>query len=448
MLTRQHRWVPLAIVVHCALLVVGCRSTSAPRHPNVLLIVADALRADHLSAYGYPRPTSPNFDALAATGVLYLQAHTTTSWTNPSVASLFTGQRPRVLRAGAPEYIAADATTLAEAFHTAGYRTGAMVGNLFLAPEAGFAQGFDDYVPAAPWMRGPTEVVKQPAERLNALARAWLHTAPAGDARPWFLYVHYMDPHWPYEPPPETAQPFWRSADTPMATAMRPLNKKLREHDSDLTAREIEQSIDLYDGAIAHFDAHVAALLAELKQSGQLANTIVCITADHGEEFGDHGGFRHARTLYEEMLHVPLLIIGAGAVARVDRLVQTTQIGRTLLDAAGVPAAGFAGGSLDAEHAADSDGAWLAELAPWAGAIHQQALLRGSDKLIVTADAQRLLFNLREDPGERQNRSAEHPELVVQLGELLGQVAAHRQEPTNPPDPGLRERMRALGYDF
>src|SRR5512140_1904152 len=116
---RLARWLPLAVVMHGVLLAVGCRPTSVPRHPNVLLIVADALRADHLGAYGYGRPTSPNFDKLAAAGVLYLQAHATTSWTNPSVAALFTGQRPRVLRAGAPEYIAADATTLAEAFHTA-----------------------------------------------------------------------------------------------------------------------------------------------------------------------------------------------------------------------------------------------------------------------------------------------------------------------------------------
>jgi len=436
---------PVSIAVALVVSILGCRGAPPSSPPNVLLVVVDALRADHLGAYGYSRPTSPNFDALARAGVLYTRAHAPTSWTNPSVAALFSGERPRVLEPGAAQYIPAEVTTLAEAFQAAGYRTGAVVGNLFLAPDLGFAQGFDDYTPAAPWVHGIDDAAKQPAERLNALGLTWLETAVRDPSRPWFLYVHYMDPHWPYVPPLETARRFWRAGDIDVAAAMQPLNRRVRQ-EATLSATEVAQSVDLYDGAIAHFDAQLGELLAALRQRGALAHTVVCVTADHGEEFADHGGFRHARTLYEEVLHIPLAIAGSGRVARVDTPVQNAQIGATLLALAGVSASGFAGRGLDS---GDVPAALLAELTPWAGAVHRQALLRGDDKLIVTVDGRRLLFDLRADPGEAHDVAAARPRLVDELGAALAGSAASRPSgvPATP-NAAVRERMRALGYDF
>jgi arylsulfatase A-like enzyme len=427
----------------------ACRS-AAP--PNVLLIVVDTLRADHLGAYGYTRPTSSVFDTLATRGTLFLRAHSTTSWTDPAVESLLTGEWPRVLQPGATEYIAAGAPTLAGAFRSGGYRTGAIIANPFLAPQHGFAQGFDDYRPISGWAAGLGEISKSPAEEVNARALEWLEHAPPGAARPWFLYLHYMDPHWPYTPPADTARQFWRSADTDPSADMMPLNRKLRERGAELSDAEVSRSVDLYDAAVAHFDAELGNLMKALGRRGDLSRTWICITADHGEEFGDHGGFRHARTLYEEVLHIPLLILppDGGRGQRGDRLVQITQIGRTLLDAAGVAPGQFPGSALEAvSGSAREPDVFMAGLAPWPGGVHRRAVLRGHDKLIVTADEQHLLFDLASDPGEQHSTSAVRPETVAELERVVARsAAAGPQQPALTPEPGLRERMRALGYDF
>jgi arylsulfatase A-like enzyme len=433
----------------CFLWFSACRS--APPPPNVLLIVVDTLRADHLGAYGYTRPTSSVFDTLATRGTLFLRAHSTTSWTDPAVESLLTGEWPRVLQPGASAYIAPGAPTLAAAFRSGGYRTGAIVANPFLAPQHGFAQGFDDYRPVSEWAAGVGEISKSPAEEVNARALEWLDHAPPGAARPWFLYLHYMDPHWPYTPPLDTARQFWRSDDTDPSADMMPLNRKLRERGAELSDAEVSRSVDLYDAAIAHFDAQLGNLMKALGRRGDLSRTWICITADHGEEFGDHGGFRHARTLYEEVLHIPLLILppDGGHGRRGDRLVQITQIGRTLLDAAGVAAGQFPGRALELPPgSAREPDILMAGLAPWRDGVHRRAVLRGQDKLIVTADEQRLLFDLARDPGEQHSTTAVRAETVAELERAGARPATASAEPVLTPEPGLRERMRALGYDF
>jgi len=426
---------------------VACRPSGPAAHPNVLIILVDTLRADHLGAYGYHRPTSPTFDALAARGTLFTRTYSTTSWTNPAVASLFTGGRPLVLEPGAREYIPPAATTLAGAFLSAGYRTAAVVGNAFLTSPQGFARGFQDYMLAGPPGNGWREVVKQPAERLNVMALDWLRRAPK--TTPWLLYVHYMEPHWPYEPPPDLAQRFWQTAAVKVADVMAPLNKKLREHGADLTPAETNQAIDLYDAAIASFDARLAELLSALEGDGQLSNTIVCITADHGEEFADHGRFRHARTLYEEVVHIPLLFVGPGVRHEaVDVTVQNTSIGRSLMDLAGNTAGAFPGVSLFPVVSPQTM-PLLLELAPWVEAVHHQALVWQDQKLIVSAAGERFLFDLKTDPTEKQTLAQTRPELTAQLTQLLAQamtVTAERAAPSI--DTSAKERMRALGYDF
>jgi len=445
----------LRLVATSALVaVVGCRASAPQPPPNVVLIVADALRADHLGAYGYDRPTSPAFDAAAARGVLFTRVWSTTSWTNPAVESLFTGEFPRVLQPGAATFIAPHARTLAMAFHERGYRTAAIVASPVIPPDLGFGQGFDDYVGVSGWVRGWSQRPKEPGERVNAAARKWLAPSATRGAPPWFLYLHYMDTHSPYEPPIDTAQRFWRSDGSALPAAYSELNKKIYQRPPNLSPDETRQSADLYDAAVAHLDFQIADLLRTLDAAGQLSHTVICIVADHGEELGDHGGFLHARTLYQEVLHIPLLIIrpGKAPAQRIERPVQITDVGRTLLDAAGLHDSAFPGHSLlDESTPAVAAAPLFAELmlAPFTDTLHQYALVRDHHKLIITATGQQLLFDLERDPGEQHSEAGDHPGLVAQLAQTVTQLATpHQPQPVAQPDAATRERLRELGYTF
>jgi len=416
---------------------------------NVLIVLVDALRADHLGAYGYGRATSPSFDALAKRGTLFTRAHSVTSWTNPAVESLFTGQFPSVLQPGAPRFIAPDVQTLARTFRAQGYRTGAIVASPVLPPALGFAAGFDSYIGVSGWQQDMAPHPKEPAERVNEAARAWLAQAPT--SAPWFLYLHYMDTHWPYTPPLDTTRRFWRAPDNGLAEAVSALNAQVRQWVADVPADAAQPMADLYDAAIAHFDAQLGQLLGAWESEGRLSNTVICIVADHGEELGDHGGARHARTLYEEVLRIPLLIVTPDMAqpTHVDRLVQITDVGRTLLFAAGIDTP-FPGQAL-LRSAAAAETASFAELMPGflSGAIHQYALLDGPSKLILPPAGPPLLFDLQRDPGETHNDAPDHQPLVAQLSRAVGRRAMPRQpDALPPPDPATRERLRALGYDY
>jgi arylsulfatase A-like enzyme len=443
----------VALAAGLALGLPGCSRTAPAPRPNVLLIVVDALRADHLGAYGYARPTSPVFDAMANRATLFTRAHSTTSWTNPAVESLFTGEHPRILEPGAAQFILPNTRTLAAAFRDAGYRTGAIIANPVLPPDLGLAQGFETYLPVSGWVHGWSQRPKESAEAVNDAATGWLRET-SQPARPWLLYLHYMDTHWPYTPPAAEAQRFWRSTNADVQPAMPVVNERVGRRQGALSPDEARQAADLYDAAIAHFDAQLGQLIAAMETAGQLANTTICITADHGEELGDHGGVQHARTLYEEVLHIPLLVISPRAVRgeRVDRLVQLTDVGRTLLDLAGLSAVDFPGRSLLGRNqkTAPADSVF-AELRPGflTGALHQYALLQGTLKLIVTADQRSLLFDLGQDPAEQHEQPASQSPLPHQLQARLAALANTRpQQPVNTPDAVTRERLRALGYEF
>jgi len=430
----------------------GCSRDPPAQRPNVLLIVIDALRADHLGVYGYARPTSPTLEGVARHATLFVRAHSATSWTNPSVESLFTGEHPRILKPGAAQFIPPDTRTLAAAFLEGGYRTGAIIANPVLAPSIGMAQGFEAYLPVSGWVQGWSKRPKEPAELVNDAAVHWLRDAPQ-PSRPWFLYLHYMDTHWPYTPPVTTAQRFWRSGEADIPAMMQAVNARVGERQGGLTADEARQATDLYDAAIAHVDAQLGQLFATLETAGQLANTIICITADHGEELGDHGGVRHARTLYEEVLHIPLLIVTprtAGA-ERIAHLVQLSDVGRTLLDLAGLSSSKFPGRSLlRADQAVPAADSAFAELDPGflTGALHHYALLEGTQKLIVTAEGHDQLFDLARDPGEQHEQPGGQALLPILQTRLAALAAARLPQPASTPDETTRERLRALGYEF
>jgi arylsulfatase A-like enzyme len=315
-----------SLLIPLALSAAGC-GRSEPR-PNIVLIVVDTLRFDHLGAYGYRAPsglaTSPEIDArLAARGVVAERAYSQAPWTLPSMASMHTGRRAEELldAKGQPFGIPESAATLAEQLQAAGYATAAFVANPTMHRGNGFAQGFDSFETA------PYEIasMSRHAEDINRQALPWLRRMREEQRRPYFLYLHYLDPHDPYDNPevvdgksaffPEYAGPL-RGTDV---------------HGLYLGAlqmageQDLRQLAALYDSEVRYVDRHIGELLASLPEE-EMASTLVVLTADHGEELFDHGGFKHGETLYEELIHVPLIFRWDGRMPAGRRLGGTVRL--------------------------------------------------------------------------------------------------------------------------
>jgi arylsulfatase len=253
----------------------------SPRRPHdILFVVVDALRPDHMGVYGYPHPTTPFLDALAAESYVFLHHSVGAPWTLASTATMLTGLEPDAhgcegSRCRLPTRI----STVAEDLKALGYRTGAIVANLNASSVMGFDRGFETFIDGT---RDP-ELGKAPtAENALARASAWLE-AGRNDPRPWFLFVFLVDPHAPYETPGEDA---WLAA-----VGGDPVRMPDIEGDYDeATQRGI---VALYDAAVAHTDAQLGRFFAQQEARGTLADATLLLTADHGEAFGEHGFYRH-----------------------------------------------------------------------------------------------------------------------------------------------------------
>jgi arylsulfatase A-like enzyme len=312
---------------------------AAASAPDILVVVIDALRADHLSIYGYGRQTSPGLDKLAAGGVLFEQAYSTSSYTLPSHASILTGLYPSqhgVEWGTARVQATASYPTLAEALQSHGYRTGAFSGNTFWFTRAqGFGRGFlhfDDFfssladvVLRTAYGRITTLTMQRlrlgsediPArKRAPDTNRAVLNWVHRDVGRPFFTVINYMDVHDPYLPP----VPF-RSKFSNESNPGGLLNWELHVP-QNLTPTQLQGEIDAYDGSIAFVDSQIDGLIASLQWGDRARDLLVVITSDHGEEFGEHGGFLHARHLYREVIHVPLIVWWPGRVPAGKRVSQ------------------------------------------------------------------------------------------------------------------------------
>jgi arylsulfatase A-like enzyme len=302
-----------------------------PETPNVVLISLDTLRADHLGAYGYERPTSPNLDRFMEEGILFERAFAPSSWTTPSHASVFTGHHPLVHGAGGPRGFRLEGrfSTLAELARRHGYQTAAFTEGGAVAGQLGFYQGFEVYA------NGPKESPRPmaTAEKTFSRATAWLERH---DDWPFFLFVHTYEIHWPYRAPTPYAQMFMdegMAVLTPQQAADRAFPGG-RLDDSQKASLEAA-----YDEGIAYTDAVVGRFLDGLRHEGLLANTVIVIFSDHGEAFWDHGGIMHGLNLYDEQLHVPLFIRLPGERpprARIKRQVALVDIFPTLVELLGL----------------------------------------------------------------------------------------------------------------
>lgn len=329
--------------VALALGLVLALSPSCRRDPPrpVLFVTVDALRADRVGAYGSRGLPTPAIDRFAREGALVEGAVAPMGRTTQAVGTLLTGLHPLAHGAdGLGMTLPAGPPTLAERFRAAGYDTAAFASNVFLRPGLGFERGFGVF--SNPKQRWDGDS----AAALTDEALAWLRRAAQGD-RPWFLWVHYLDPHWTYEPPAEfgtRADPDWNGPfDFFGRVAASRLSKgqAIFETDRILTAREIEHVQRLYDGEVAATDAAIAALWNGLLSLGLADRVIVVFTADHGESLGEHRyWFAHGEYLYEPSLRVPLLVRAPGIVpagTRVTGTVPTQDVAPTLLDLAGLP---------------------------------------------------------------------------------------------------------------
>ena len=314
-------------------LLSGCGP--APRPASVLLISIDTLRADHLGTYGYARSTSPRIDALAKEGVLFQKTYATVPRTTQSVATLLTGLYPKHHRArGLFSPLLPANTTLAEILKDRGYATWAVVSNLFLQPGKGFEQGFDSYSNPRSRFGGDS------SSQITDEALAKLRQA---DERPFFLWVHYLDPHWTYEPEPAFASRFDPGYEP--SEAMKALQEgKLQKGDiifnNTLAEPDRRHLIALYDGEIAQVDAQVGRLMDGISQAVRRGMLIV-LTSDHGESLCEHGCcFAHGETLYDDTLRVPLLFIFPGKLfpgQRVERNVSLLDVAPSVLRLLGLP---------------------------------------------------------------------------------------------------------------
>ncbi|MEO6707977.1 MAG: sulfatase [Planctomycetota bacterium] len=323
------------VVALASLCLAGCSREAA--RANVLLISIDTLRADHLGVYGYPRATSPNLDRLGREGLVFENASTPRAKTTPAIASLFSSAYPhehcvRDLLQPIDRHV----PLLAQAFAEAGYQSAAIVGNFVLKDQyCGFARGFDRYIESLPSRQGvpPDDVPQRTAHSLTsaALAALGLEAAPALDedgkafepagalfdaTRPWFLWLHYMDPHGAYEPPQEQ-RVFQR--ETPRWIDPPPANSKSRmrvsQYNVPASARDAEGRfdaaavIDLYDAEIRYADSEIGKLIDKLRARGDLKKTWVIVVADHGESLGEQDyWFEHGFYAYESTCRVPLIV--------------------------------------------------------------------------------------------------------------------------------------------
>ncbi|MEO8294438.1 MAG: sulfatase [Gemmatimonadota bacterium] len=440
-------WVLMALVVLLAVGMSGFKRLREGRalshlgpvesgRRNVLLIILDTVRAANLSLYGYDRPTTPNLESLARRGVRFDQAFSAAPWTLPSHASLLTGRWPHELSADWESPLDNRQLTLAEYFDGQGYATGGFVANVgYCSWEFGLDRGFSHYQDfLVNWrsilasssigrqmdrsyllrgiIRSDQHLVRIAAPDIN---RGFLHWVDGRDGRPFFAMLNYYDAHGPYLPPPPFDRKFspeGRNAD--LSALHRYLARPARAGlGPDVVAREMAQ----YDGALAYLDQELGALFQSLETRGLLANTIIVVTADHGEEFGEHGVFDHGNSLYSPAVHVPLVVVAPGLVPpgrSVSQAASLRNVARTLTHLSGMrDTAAFPGFSL-ARFWTDS----LAPAQPLLSEVSQgirtpawypvsqgdmKAVVADSLRYIRNGDGSVELYRTADDPFEQAN---------------------------------------------
>jgi arylsulfatase A-like enzyme len=478
-----------SLVAAGTLAATGCTGRTA--HPNVILLVLDTVRRDHLSCYGYERDTSPVLGALASEGLLFESALAPAPWTLPSHASMFTGLPPaRHLAHHEHPILDESSVTLAERLAEIGYETAGFCNNPWLTDRTGMTQGFQIFV--EPWR---TQVSKgkfnlnifvdpdkhgfQDAGAGATLAeiRAW---ADARDAsRPFFLFVNLIEAHSAYDPPPGFRNKFTSVRLSRRDAQAINLNFTSLAHAGRLSRRLLQTARDLYDGEIAYLDAWLDRFLSFLRERDLLDSSLLIVTSDHGEGFGEHRLCEtplvdHQLNLHDEVLAVPLVLRfpeGFGPRgsrgARVATPVSLLDIPPTVLEVVGagapsdLPGISLASGEPPPDRPIASEYYrplvhldLLREVIPDEARVtcladrRVASVRRGARKVILSSNGEELLYDLGEDPGEERPIAGGEggDRLRAEARTLLNAMERSFDEP--PPELGLaqKEALRALGY--
>lgn len=443
-------------------------TAAAPERPNLVVIVLDALRADHLGLYGYARDTSPALDAFARDAVVFEQAISQSTFTKASIASLFTGRAPyehgvywgdrRAAGGGlTSDALAERETTLAEALRTRDYLTAAWVQNSHLRPHMGFAQGFVDY-----------RDQQGDAERIDRRFLAWLAT-PARLER-FFVYLHYIDLHDPYRPEPPYDTVFG-GPGTEAAYAGIDLDawgaylEGVRSGEIEVSEERVEAFRALYDGQIRHLDERVGRVFDELRERGLYDDSVIVVTSDHGDAFLEHGFISHSAAPYDELARVPLLIKlpeSRHAGRRVERQVRLIDVAPTLLDLADAPRPRRMSGCSLVPLLEGRPDEWANERPECSIAPIEIAEIEGEPPTLglraggykyIAGPAGEELYHLEDDPGEQRNlldeeEFAAERELAAFRG-LAGRIAEQRaraEAGSVELDAQTIRELRGLGY--
>jgi arylsulfatase A-like enzyme len=446
----------LVVGVAVAVALVACsRRPSDPARIDVhdlsvVLVVLDAAGAKHFGTYGNPLPTSPHIDALARDGAMVFErAYSQSAWTLPSAASLLTGRYPRH-RTQTRTVVAGP--TLAASLHDAGVRTAAFSENPYVTADFGFDRGFDEfhsYFPKA-LLDADSRHYATDSERPTTDAIAWLE-ANAGERD--FLYLHLLTPHSPYSPPPPFGGRFDPDYDGPLDGGTDTL-LRLNEGLLDASPRDLDHLRLRYEENLAYGDHQVGRLIDALRRSGRLDRTIVIVTGDHGEAFREHGLMLHTTTLFEEMIHVPLVVrlpprFGP-TPARVRDVVELRDLAPTIRHALGITTGVATARSLIRRLRARTPPPAMARAWTSDGTRTMLgAIVTLEWKLVHDRTARRLaLFDLRNDPAERHDLAGIE---VARARHLARRLRAARAAPLDvlaQREVGhqTERKLRALGY--
>jgi len=427
----------------------------ADKSMNLILLTIDCLRADHLSCLGYSKKTTPNLDDLASTGLLFSQAISVGPSTSPSFIAIHTSTYP--LMHGGELHISDSRLTLAQALKEHGYHTAAFHSNPWVSSHYNYNKGFntfDDGIKQWKAVQKPRALVNQPswtgrvltplaqlykmtmasniygnlfsnAQTLNGKAISWLEKNPGNS----FLWIHYMDAHEPYLP--------IEGAHFLKSYHLTQLDKKARYFPSPISANELNELVNIYDLKISYVDKMIGSLLKALDKKGILHNTFIIITADHGQQFMEHGRYgHHSSHLYDELTRVPLIIAGPGLTRKaIEQQVSQIDLAPTVLDMLNIrkPKA-FVGDSLlrtedKAEAITEADTGVLQRdimvTKPKLNVSRRKISVRtGKYKYIYTEAQQDELYDLENDPREKRNILDIQPEVTT---ELRAKLTAHME---------------------
>ncbi|MEM1180194.1 MAG: sulfatase, partial [Acidobacteriota bacterium] len=411
--------------------------------PNVIVYVVDSLRADHLGAYGYAGGTSPALDRFAEQATLFLHPSAQSSWTRTGVASILTGADPWQHGVqGRLDALAEDVPFLPEVLAARGYRTAGFVTNGNLSAGFGFGRGFETYehLPET-----TSEWVHVTSADLHARVLEWIDDGRE-DPRPFFLYIHSTDPHYPYrldlgvEESVPLESPQWGSV-------ARVVDLQLGRAQAEIG--ELEATVELYDREIAYNDHHFGLLVDSLRDRGLWRDALMVYTADHGEEFLDHGGWGHGQTLELEQLHVPLVIRfpRQSQGLRIGNLVSQNDIAPTIL--------GYLGATWP-----DGRGQSLMPLVrpepvPWNRVSLASLQLDGFSLAsarfgtffwIEKSATDGKFIHLTADPFGHRDQSASFPGWRDYLSAILARAPQPRASTAVTPDREVEKTLKSLGY--